>query len=180
MLIKEKKIKNDLTRRYDKSVIWVHWLSFLLIAALVPTGKILREYPEAVDRFLFYQIHVCVGILVFVMTLYRSYLYFSKPRPPRLNTGLAWHNQFIVWVQRLFYGALLVLGVTGLIVIFTNGIAQALLQNNRSLLPAKVDSEVFEIHETMGNLLIVLFFAHILGVLIHYLRHKENVLKRIF
>ena len=180
MLNKETIIKNDLTHRYDKSVIWVHWLSFLLIAALVPTGKILREYPEEVDRFLFYQIHVYVGILVFLMTLYRVYLYFSKPRPPRLNTGLAWHNQFIVWVQRLFYGALLALGFSGLIVIFTNDIAQALLQNNRSLLPAKVDSEVFEIHEIMGNLLIALFVAHILGVLIHYLRHKENVLKRIF
>lgn len=180
MLNKGTAIKNDLDSRFDKSIIWVHWLSFLLIAALVPTGKVLREYPEAVDRFLFYQIHVFVGVLVFLMTLYRVYLYFTKPRPPRLNTGMDWHNQLIVWVQRLFYGALLVLGMSGLFVIFTNNIAQALLQNNRSLLPAKVDSEVFEIHEITANLLIVLFFAHILGVLLHFLRHKENVLKRIF
>ena len=174
------KIENDLKARYDIQIIIIHWLSFLLIAALVPTGKILHETEVVSEKMLLYKIHILVGILVFVMTIYRSYLFFSKPRPRRLDMGLSIHNTLVLWVQRFFYIAMLILGISGLVVISTNGIGVAVLQNNINALPAKVDSEIFEVHEFAVNALILLFFAHVGGVVLHYYRHKENVLQRIF
>jgi cytochrome b561 len=174
------KIINDLDARYNVQVIIIHWVSFLLIAALVPTGKILHETEVVAEKMLLYQVHIVVGIIVFLMTIYRSYLFFTKPRPPRLDMGLPLHNALVLWVQRFFYIGLLTLGISGLAVIFTTGIGEAVLQNNINALPSKVDSEIFEVHEFSGNALIVLFFAHVGGVILHYYRKKENVLRRIF
>jgi cytochrome b561 len=174
------KIINDLDARYNMQVIIIHWVSFLLIAALVPTGKILHETEVVAEKMLLYQVHIVVGIIVFLMTIYRSYLFFTKPRPPRLDMGLPLHNTLVLWVQRFFYIGLLTLGISGLAVIFTTGIGEAVLQNNINALPSKVDSEIFEVHEFSANALIVLFFAHVGGVILHYYRKKENVLRRIF
>jgi cytochrome b561 len=174
------KIENDLTARYDRRVIILHWVSFLLIAALVPTGKILHETSVVSEKMLLYQVHIGIGILVFVMTIYRSFLFFTKPRPPRLDMGWKLHNSLVLWVQRLFYIALITSGISGLLVITTTSIGEAVLQNSISTLPKTVDSEIFEVHEFVGNLLIVLFCAHVGGVLLHYFRQKENVLQRIW
>ena len=173
-------IKNDMTARYDIRVVIIHWVSFLLIASLVPTGKILRDTTIAADKLFLYQFHFAVGTLVFFMTIYRAYLFFSKPRPLRLETGWTVHNRMIVWAQRFFYIALLALGVSGLAVVVTTGLLENVWQHNIQALPQTVDSEIFEVHEFMANALIVLFFAHVGGVILHYFRHKENVLQRIF
>jgi cytochrome b561 len=173
-------IKNDLSARYNPQVIIIHWVSFLLIAALVPTGKILHETTEVADKMLLYRVHIVVGIIVFLMTIYRSYLFFTKPRPPRLDMGLSFHNMLVLWVQRLFYIGLLLLGISGLTVIISTSIGEAVFQNNINALPQKVDSDIFEVHEFSANALIVLFVAHVSGVILHYFRQKENVLQRIF
>ena len=173
-------IKNDMAARYDIRVVIIHWVSFLLIAALVPTGKILRDTTVAADKLFLYQIHFSVGILVFSMTIYRVYLFFTKPRPPRLETGWTVHNRVIVWTQRFFYVALLTLGISGLTVAVTTGLLENVWKQNVQGFPQTVDSEIFEVHELMANALIILFFAHVGGVILHYFRHKENVLQRIF
>ena len=95
-------IKNDMAARYNIRVVIIHWVSFLLIAALVPTGKILRGMTVAADKLVLYQFHFAVGTLVFLMTIYRVFLFFTKQRPPRLETGWTMHNRMIVWAQRLF------------------------------------------------------------------------------
>ena len=166
--------------RYNIRVVIIHWVSFLLIAALVPTGKILRDMTVAADKLVLYQFHFAVGTLVFLMTIYRVFLFFTKQRPPRLETGWTMHNRMIVWAQRLFYIALLALGVSGLAVVISTGLLENVWKQNIQAFPQTVDSEIFEVHEFMANTLIVLFFAHVGGVIVHYLRHKENVLQRIF
>jgi cytochrome b561 len=173
-------VKNNLEARYDNRVIIIHWISFLLIAALVPTGKILRDTDVSALKLALYNFHIIVGFLVFIMTIYRVVLFFTKPRPPKLNTGWVIHNKIIVWVQRLFYLALLTLGVSGLAVLLTTSLGDAFLKQSFLTLPPQIDSEIFEVHEFMANLLIVLFCAHMGGVVLHYYRHKENLLYRIF
>ncbi len=169
-----------MTARYDIRVVIIHWASFLLLAALVPTGKILRDTTVAADKLALYQFHFAVGTLVFLMTIYRAYLFFTKLRPPRLETGWTVHNRVIVWAQRFFYVALLALGISGLAVVISTGLLENVWKQNIQAFPKTVDSEIFEVHEFMANALIVLFFAHIGGVILHYFRHKENVLQRIF
>jgi cytochrome b561 len=175
-----KKTTNDLAARYDTRVVIIHWISFLLIAALVPTGKILRDTPVGAYKMSLYQYHLVIGSLVFLMTIYRVFLFFTKARPPRLDMGWIWHNRLVVWVQRSFYLALLALGISGLAVAITTGLGEAVYKNEVKNLPTSIDTEIFEVHEVMANILIVLFFAHVGGVILHYFRHKENVLQRIF
>ena len=170
---------NDLTKKHDKRIIWIHWLSAALILTMIPTGKILRDTVVSSTKLLLYQWHITCGVLVFAMTIYRSYLFFTAKRPPRLETGWFVHNNIIVWVQRLFYIALWILGISGLATIFMADIISPVLQNNWQKLPATVDVEIFDAHEFAGNLMIGLLIAHIGGVVLHYFRFKENVLKRI-
>ena len=79
-------IKNDMAARYDIRVVIIHWVSFLLIAALVPTGKILRDTIVAADKLFLYQIHFAVGILVFLMTIYRVFLFFTNKQKNEQRT----------------------------------------------------------------------------------------------
>lgn len=170
---------NDLTKKHDKRIIWIHWLSAALILTMIPTGKILRDTVVSSTKLLLYQWHITCGVIVFAMTIYRSYLFFTAKRPQKLDTGWFIHNNIIVWVQRLFYIALWVLGISGLATIFMADIIYPVLQNNWQKLPATVDVEIFDAHEFAGNLMIGLLIAHIGGVVLHYFRFKENVLKRI-
>ncbi len=78
---------NDLTKKHDKRIIWIHWLSAALILTMIPTGKILRDTSVSSTKLLLYQWHITFGILVFIMTIYRSYLFFTAKRPQRLETG---------------------------------------------------------------------------------------------
>ena len=109
---------NNLSIKHDKRIIWIHWLSAILILSLIPTGKILRDTSVSATKLLLYQWHISCGILVFVMTIYRSYLFFTAGRPKKLETGWYVHNTVIVWVQRLFYITLWVLGISGLAFFF--------------------------------------------------------------
>lgn len=171
---------NDLTIKHDKRIIWIHWLSAALILTMIPSGKILRDTDISSTKLLLYQWHITVGILVFSMTIYRSYLFFTAKRPPRLDTGRYLHNILILLVQRLFYIALWVLGISGIATIFVADIISPVLHNDWQKLPATVDIAIFDAHEFAGNLMIVLLIAHVGGVALHYYRFKENVLKRIF
>ncbi len=71
------------------------------------------------------------------------------------------------------------LEISGLLTVFIADIILPVLQNNWQKLPLTVDVEVFEAHEFAGNLMIFLLIAHVGGVVLHYYRFKENVLKRM-
>ena len=62
---------------YNKGIIAIHWITTLLILILFPLGKIIADItPE--HKMGLIKIHVILGMLVFILTIFRSWLFPSK------------------------------------------------------------------------------------------------------
>jgi cytochrome b561 len=176
-----KTVHNDLEDKYDFKVSIIHWLSAFFILSLIPTGKILRETEGGFLKLALYQYHVAIGVAVSLLTLYRVFLFFTRYRPKSVQTGWVWHDKLIYWSHRAFYWLLIILGISGLATILTTPqLKDALYNVDFKSLPKRVDSGIFDIHEIAANVMITLLIFHVGGVILHYIRFKENLLERIF
>lgn len=55
---------------YSPRIIWIHWLSSVLIIGLIITGVLAEEAPTLTEKFGLYQWHFPMGIAVFILTLF--------------------------------------------------------------------------------------------------------------
>ncbi len=171
-------VKNDLTQKYDKPTILIHWLTALLILVLFPLGKYVEEL-EQIEKLEFLKIHVIVGIIVFVLSIYRSYLYFKSPRPPHLKTGSEFNDKLIIWVHNIFYILLFLIPVTGIVALITTGYGEAVFARDISLVKPHKGSIPLETHEILSTIMMIVFALHVIGVIKHKILTKENTIKRI-
>lgn len=86
-------VKNNLSDKYSKGTIIIHWLSFLLIIALIPMGFIMEEMEQETAKLNLLRLHMIVGIIVFVLTLVCIWFFFRQKRPAKLETGNALHDK---------------------------------------------------------------------------------------
>lgn len=172
-------VKNSLSEKYSKGTIIIHWLSFLLIIALIPTGIIMEDMEPGVAKINLLRLHALVGIIVFVLTLIRVWFFFRHKRPSKLETGSTIHNKLVVWIENSFYYLLILLCITGIVTIVMGNLGEALQSNDASLLPKSLDFPPLNVHKASAMLLIILLLGHIGGVINHYIKNKENTIKRI-
>ncbi|KAB1231076.1 cytochrome b [Chryseobacterium viscerum] len=174
----KKIIKNNLSEKYSKGTIIIHWISLVLIILLLPTGFLMQEM-KAEMRLNLLRVHTLFGILIFVLTLIRILFFFRNQRPSKLETGSSFHNKLVVWIESSFYYLLIFLCLSGITTLITSNLTEAIQNSEASLLPKKLDTPPLITHRALAILLIVLLIVHIGGVVTHYLKNKENTLKRI-
>ncbi|WP_430615239.1 cytochrome b/b6 domain-containing protein [Flavobacterium sp. JP2137] len=173
-------VKNNLSDKYSKGTIIIHWVSFMLIILLIPTGFIMGNMEAGIAKLNLLRVHMFVGILVFALTLVRVWFFFRHKRPSRLETGNSLHNKLVIWIENSFYYILILLCITGIATIAMGNLGEALQRADASLLPRNLDIPPLNAHKALSILLIALLIGHIGGVVNHYLKNKkENTLKRI-
>lgn len=172
-------IKNNLSEKYSKGTIAIHWVSFLLIIFLIPIGFIMAGMEAGTTKINLLRAHMFIGVLVFVLTLVRVWFFFKHKRPSRLETGSSLHNKLIVWLENSFYFVLIFLCISGIATVVMGGIGPAVKNADVSLLPKSLDVPPLGAHRALAILLIILLIGHIGGVINHYIKTKENTLKRI-
>ncbi len=163
--------------RYSKALIWIHWISALLIFALFAVGLYMTNVdPKSPLKTTLFQMHALVGYLVGLLTMVRLVLLFKhgKPAPPPGLAGprlLAFHA-----VHWLIYLGIFLMVISG---------AQIFLQSGMSPLPWAIRFEDIDFnvpavgrHLTLKFFLAGLILAHIAGVL-SYQVTKGDVLSRM-
>ncbi|KMQ64656.1 hypothetical protein ACM46_10435 [Chryseobacterium angstadtii] len=175
----KKIIYNNLLKKYGKGTIIIHWISFLLILLLIPTGYIMSDLELGPTKLNLLKLHFGIGILVFILTLVRVFFYFHYKRPSKLETGNLLHNRLVFWIENSFYYLLIFLCVSGIATIILGNFGQAIQLSDSSYLPENVDIPSLSAHRVLAIILIILLIGHVGGVIIHYLKNKENTLKRI-
>jgi len=73
-------IQNDLTKKFNKGTIAIHWLSALLVLALFPLGKYMSGISPS-EKMGVIKIHAMLGIIIFLLTIVRSWLFFKSTSP---------------------------------------------------------------------------------------------------
>jgi len=170
-------VKNDLTQKYSKSTILIHWISAVLILVLFGLGLSMED-ADAIEKMKLIKFHAPLGLLLFILTLIRSILFFKSPRPDDIKTGSKFNDKIAVWIHNAFYIILILISISGIVVMFQAGFSDALQTADPSKISDK-DLPSLKAHGTMSFILIGLVVLHIIGVIKHYILTKENTLKRI-
>ena len=170
---------NDLTKKFSKGTIIIHWLTAILIISLFPLGKYMEGLNPS-EKMGLIKIHAVLGIVVFVLTIIRSYLFFKSPRPKDLKTGSKFNDKLAVWIHNAFYFLLFGIAISGIATMILGGYGEALSQRNSDLIKSHEEIAPLKGHGVMALVMMILLVLHVIGVLKHYILTKENTLKRIF
>lgn len=157
-------------QRYGRVAITLHWVSAVLIVAMVPLGFLMQEAGDGTKLSL-YKAHTAVGIIVLLLTVARLLWKFAdtKPSPPPGLTGL--HLRGMEGTHVLLYVLLLALVVSGIVLNFQSGLLDVLRGTSPGGLPEFDDFRARVAHGTLARIYIGLLIAHIVGVVVHQRRH---------
>ena len=171
-------IKNDLSKKFSKGTIVTHWLTAVLILTLFPLGKYMEGIPAS-EKMQLVKVHALLGIIVFVLTLVRSYLFFNTDRPKDIKTGSKINDRLVVWIHNLFYFLLFAISLSGIATMILGGYGEALKSGNFELIKPHGEIAPLKGHGITAFFMMVLLFLHVVGVVKHYVMTKENTLKRL-
>ena len=161
--------------KYHKHTRIIHSISALLIIALFVLGKVMeKQGPETVMSIL--PIHSLGGYLLLFLTIYRTWLLFKKERPEPVDTGKVWNQKLMYFVHRAFYVLIFIAIFSGMVTAATGGYPEAFEAMDATLIHK---TPVKPVHGMTTFAMILLVAAHVGGVVRHYVRKKENTLKRI-
>lgn len=168
--------------KYNKKTVWIHWVTALLIGASIVTGMNMKEAEHDLGKLTLYRLHFSVGFSIFILTIIRVVVLFKSVKPQALKVKPS-HQFLISFVHYGFYFVLLWMSISGIASLFLQGILPALKSGLLIDLPKINDGNIHPImlsHKIIAKFVLVLLIFHVGGVIMHFLKKKENTLKRIW
>ena len=167
--------KSDARLDYPLPAIALHWLTALLIFALIPVGLYMADMKDgpARDRLVFW--HESFGALVLALAIVRIVWKFAggMPKPAAVLTGfervasqsahgllylLLILTPIVGWLGASAYGD--DVDVFGLVTL------PALLAKDEVL-----SDQIFNVHLACALLIVLVTLAHVTGAIVHAMRH---------
>ena len=100
--------------RYRPIVVWIHWITALLLVAQVVIGFTFHEMERGPERTELFTWHKTVGATILILALLRLAVRLLNPPPPYPAEFPKWERFFAVWNHRIFYFLIIALPLTGL------------------------------------------------------------------
>jgi cytochrome b561 len=175
--------------RYGAVAVGLHWSAVALVVLAWTLGVFGDELPKGAARALGLEIHMFVGLLVVVVTLFRLLWRHLDPSPPAEPTKFgAW--MFADWISivaRLAHGGLYLLmvavPVAGIILQFARGSSLDLFGLVEIASPWVKDrafaEKAEEAHELLAHALIALAGFHAAAALVHHWVFGDRTLTRM-
>ncbi len=167
--------------KYSQRIIWIHWVSSVLIIGLIITGVLAEEAPSLTEKFSLYQWHFPMGVAVFLLTILRIIAFFKDPRPTKLYPQGNKRQKLIDFVHKGFYWVILWMCLSGMISLGIENVYPAMAEGNPELLPDLTQDLSFILlsHHIVAKFVMLLLVMHLAGIFSHMLKTKENVFRRI-
>lgn len=167
-----------------------HWLTALLIIALIPMGWIANQMPydtsqELARKAWLFSLHKTLGVAVFAVALARIGWALSQPKPGLLNGARKVESLAAETVHWLLYGSLVVVPLSGWIHhAATTGFAPIWwpFGQNLPLVPKSesVAAAFAGTHWVLTKVLGLSLALHIAGALKHHVIDKDATLRRMW
>lgn len=164
--------------RYDRLSQLLHTVIMLLILGMLVLGNVMNT-PAL------YALHKSIGLLLLVLIAVWIIWRLTHPAPPLPEAMPRWQVVLAKWHHVLFYLALLLMPIAGLLMAVASNHAPAFfglfivnipsLAGNMALAKLAHDA-----HGFLAWVLIVLIAVHILAVIKHQVFEKNGILKRMF
>ena len=158
---------------YPKSIIILHWITFVLVAMVYLTAG------DPTTAGLRGPIHVVGGISVFILFFVRLIFIFLYRRSIPQTEIIHSYQIILFKIVRFFlYLCLCIVPIAGWLALSSFTDNYKVLSFNLPLLSSVWGSEyIGDVHQFLGNFFIALVGLHACAALIHHFIFKDNVLK---
>ncbi|MBF0281964.1 MAG: cytochrome b [Zetaproteobacteria bacterium] len=167
---------------YGSIAISLHWLMAILIFSMFALGLWMVDlnyyhpwYHDAAE------LHKSMGILLFLLLLFRFTWRFRNPIPKPL--GKAWENSLASLVHRSHYLLLFAIAITGYFIPTANGVGIDLF--NLITIPATLSFSktevdlIGELHQAIAWSIVILALLHAGAAMKHHFIDKDATLIRM-
>ncbi|SFS47480.1 Cytochrome b561 [Sulfitobacter marinus] len=175
--------------RYGGVTKFFHWLTALLIIALIGSGMFAEDLPyetqdQLTQKAWFFSIHKTMGVSVFFVALARIIWAISQPKPGLLNADKKLESWLAGTVHWVLYASLVIVPLAGWIShAAASGFAPIWwpFGQNLPLVPKSTDVEHLfgAIHVISGKVLMGALFLHFAGALKHHFIDRDSTLRRM-
>ena len=166
-------------KQYSKRLAAIHWLTLILFIAAFYLGHQLDELHEAAAKMKLYPFHFILGDLVLILTLIRTYFLRKDGKPSSIEGGSAIANKVATGIHHLLYVLLIALPVSGMIMINTSGLVEAMKANDAGKLPDLEKFTIHEVHAAIVTVILLTIVLHVVGALYHQFILKDNLIRRM-
>ena len=166
---------------YDRTTIWLHWLTAILIGVLWGLAQIIDFWPSGgIGRVVVRSIHMTLGLILAGLITYRIIWRNSQGRQlPPAETGI------LGLASKLIHLALYTLVIIALI----SGITNAWVRGDSIFglfrLPSFAPGDrptrqlINAIHDITTNIILITAALHAAAALFHHLIRRDGVLRRM-
>jgi superoxide oxidase len=170
-------------KSFDRLSRSLHWGSALLVilALILIESKGFFEKGTPL-RELIKTAHFQLGALVFCLSVPRLAWRLTQTQTTITPAPPAWQNRVAHLIHFVFYALLFALPISGVLMLQAKGGDVALLGLSLPALvqpEAALRSQLHELHELMGNAMIVLLGGHIAATLFHHHIQRDDTLLRM-
>jgi len=171
--------------RYRKIVMWIHWITALLVVTQVVIGFLFAEFMErGPARSDVLAWHKTLGATILLLALVRLAVRLLNPPPPYPSDYPRWQRFLAVWNHRLFYIMLIALPLTGLAAVSgraVNGWVPLQLGLKLPAIPGiGPENEFGDIHVVLVWTTLALVVLHVSAALYNQLWSPTNVADRMW
>jgi len=171
------------SERYNTMTIALHWLMFVLLAAVYACIELKGLFPKGSDpREALKALHFMLGLTVLVLVLPRLAFRLLGPTPAISPEPPAWQQTSAHVAHLLLYVLMLFMPLAGWLLLSAAGKPipffglqlPALIAENKDLA-----EWLKEIHETVGEIGYYLIGLHVLAALYHHYVQRDNTLSHM-
>lgn len=158
---------------------FLHWLMAILIFTLLASGYLMTEFSDSNSvKWILYNFHESIGLLVFLFLLYRIYLRIRNSYFTTMKMNKSWHIYLRNSVHFSLYGFIFIMALSGYLQRSPYGVSLFGISIPVIRDQFEVAGTGFYYHIIVAKLGVVIITFHLLGYCYHLLQQK-NFLSRI-
>ncbi len=166
---------------YGNVAVTIHWLSAILIVALLVSGFRSGQAVDPADKAQFLVIHVPLAVAVLALTAARIVWWWrfdDKPMP--VGSDPVWQERIAGAVHVLLYIFIFGIGASGIGMIVLSGAGEILFADGTGPLPDFADYLPRVPHGLGARAMVVLLAIHAVAALYHHFVKRDALLLRMW
>ncbi len=164
--------------RYGPVAAGLHWVSALAILLMLGSGQAMDWAPGPEQVAAILPIHLALGVLVGVLTLFRILWWVAFDRHPEPAQGMSRTQEALARVVHLgLYAAILVMVASGIGMVALTGAAPAIFGGGT--LPDFSAVPPYLVHGLLSKVLLVLVLGHVGAALWHQFVQRDGLIGRM-
>ena len=161
-----------------------HWIVAILIIAMLVFGYFLEDFNGKPAQEIVYNTHKTIGIVILALVILRLGWRWMNIQPGYSATLPSMYKTFVKLAHYAIYLVIIAMPMSGWVMATAAGHVPHFLGWFYFPMPGislneHLAGQMYELHNILAIVLIVLISFHVLAALLHHFVLKDNVLKRM-